>query len=52
MTPGVYDFVVAGNGFGHTRLKFAVVAGAKLPLRRCRWRPNLASAALGRDGRG
>ncbi|MEU8251523.1 M36 family metallopeptidase [Nonomuraea sp. NPDC048916] len=32
MTPGVYDFVVAGNGFGHTRLKFAVVGGVKLPL--------------------
>ncbi|WP_101783323.1 M36 family metallopeptidase [Nonomuraea indica] len=32
MTPGLYDFVVAGNGFGHTRLKFAVLPGVKLPL--------------------
>ena len=32
MTPGIYDFVVTGNGFGHTRLKFAVVGGVKLPL--------------------
>ncbi|MGW7483840.1 M36 family metallopeptidase [Nonomuraea muscovyensis] len=32
MTPGLYDFVVAGNGFGHTRLKFAVAPGVKLPL--------------------
>jgi hypothetical protein len=32
MTPGLYDFVVTGNGFGHTRLKFAVLPGVKLPL--------------------
>ncbi|WP_223166803.1 M36 family metallopeptidase [Nonomuraea sp. SYSU D8015] len=32
MTPGVYDFVVAGSGFGHKRLKFAVLPGVKLPL--------------------
>ncbi|GGO66900.1 M36 family metallopeptidase [Nonomuraea cavernae] len=32
MTPGVYDFVVTGDGFGHTRLKFVVVGGVKLPL--------------------
>lgn len=32
MTPGLYDFVVVGNGFGHTRVKFAVLPGVKLPL--------------------
>ena len=32
MTPGVYDFVVAGDGFGHRRLKFVVVGGVTLPL--------------------
>lgn len=32
MTPGAYDFVVAGPGFGHTRVKAVVVPGAKLPL--------------------
>ncbi|WP_240197727.1 M36 family metallopeptidase [Nonomuraea lactucae] len=32
MTPGLYDFVVTGNGFGHTRLKYAVVGGVTLPL--------------------
>ena len=29
MTPGVYDFVVTGNGFGHTRIKYAVLPGAE-----------------------
>ncbi|NRQ35316.1 peptidase M36 [Nonomuraea sp. NN258] len=32
MTPGLYDFVVTGNGFGHSRLKYAVVPGVKLPF--------------------
>ncbi|MEW9548204.1 M36 family metallopeptidase [Nonomuraea sp. NPDC050783] len=32
MTPGVHDFVVAGSGFGHRRLTFAVLPGVKLPL--------------------
>ncbi|MGI5270208.1 M36 family metallopeptidase [Nonomuraea sp. CA-218870] len=32
MTPGVYDFVVTGNGFGHTRLKGVVAPGVTLPL--------------------
>ncbi|MGP3911676.1 M36 family metallopeptidase [Nonomuraea sp. 10N515B] len=46
MTPGVYDFVVAGNGFGHRRLKFAVLPGVKLPLPLALPR-NHASAASG-----
>ncbi|MGW4790886.1 M36 family metallopeptidase [Nonomuraea sp. NPDC004297] len=32
MTPGVYDFVVTGAGFGHKRGKFVVVPGVTLPL--------------------
>ncbi|MFI7633048.1 M36 family metallopeptidase [Nonomuraea sp. NPDC049400] len=46
MTPGVYSFVVTGNGFGHTRLKYAVVGGVTLPLPLPLTR-NLASAAGG-----
>jgi hypothetical protein len=46
MTPGLYDFVVAGSGFGHKRLKFAVLPGVKLPLPLALPR-NHASAANG-----
>ncbi|MFI7700283.1 M36 family metallopeptidase [Nonomuraea sp. NPDC049480] len=46
MTPGVYDFVAAGSGFGHKRLKFAVLPGVKLPLPLLLTR-NHASAASG-----
>ncbi|UBU16009.1 M36 family metallopeptidase [Nonomuraea gerenzanensis] len=46
MTPGLYDFVVVGAGFGHKRLKYAVVPGVKLPLPLVLSR-NLASAANG-----
>ncbi|MFG1685844.1 M36 family metallopeptidase [Nonomuraea sp. NPDC049269] len=51
MTPGLYDFVVAGNGFGHTRLKFPVLGGAKLPLPLPLSR-NLASATAGATASG
>ncbi|MEU8200212.1 M36 family metallopeptidase [Streptosporangium sp. NPDC049046] len=51
MTPGVYDFVVVGNGFGHTRVKFAVLPGVKLPLPLALPK-NLASAALGATATG
>ena len=51
MTPGVYDFLVTGNGFGHTRLKYAVVGGLKLPLP-LPLSPNLASAAAGATASG
>ncbi|GAA3533887.1 hypothetical protein GCM10022419_011510 [Nonomuraea rosea] len=46
MTPGAYDFVVAGNGFGHTRFKYVVLPGIQLPLPLPLTR-NLASAAGG-----
>ncbi|MGN9841157.1 M36 family metallopeptidase [Nonomuraea sp. H19] len=46
MTPGVYDFVVAGSGYGHARLKFAVLPGVTLPLPLALPR-NHASAASG-----
>ncbi|MFI6453857.1 M36 family metallopeptidase [Streptosporangium amethystogenes] len=51
MTPGVYDFVVTGNGFGHTRVKFAVLPGVKLPLPLAVPK-NVASAALGATATG
>ncbi|GAA2205382.1 hypothetical protein GCM10009850_008440 [Nonomuraea monospora] len=51
MTPGLYDFVVAGAGFGHRRLKYAVVPGVKLPLPLPLSR-NLASAASGATATG
>ncbi|MGW0810190.1 M36 family metallopeptidase [Nonomuraea sp. NPDC002799] len=51
MTPGVYDFVVAGNGFGHKRLTYAVVPGVKLPLPLLLSR-NHASAASGATASG
>ncbi|MEU5860260.1 M36 family metallopeptidase [Nonomuraea sp. NPDC047529] len=51
MTPGTYRFVVAGAGFGHTRLTFPVVAGVKLPLPLSPPR-NLASAAAGATATG
>ncbi|WP_235854355.1 M36 family metallopeptidase [Nonomuraea aridisoli] len=51
MTPGVYDFVVAGAGFGHKRLKYAVLPGVKLPLPLPLTR-NLASAANGATATG
>ncbi|MFC4006034.1 M36 family metallopeptidase [Nonomuraea purpurea] len=51
MTPGVYDFVVAGSGFGHKRLTFAVLPGVKLPLPLPLTR-NLASAAGGASASG
>ncbi|SEF79277.1 Fungalysin metallopeptidase (M36) [Nonomuraea solani] len=51
MTPGVYDFVVAGAGFGHKRLKFAVLPGLKLPLPLSLTR-NHASAANGATAAG
>ncbi|MGV9384423.1 M36 family metallopeptidase [Nonomuraea sp. NPDC003707] len=51
MTPGVYSFIVAGNGFGHTRLKFVVVGGVQLPLPLPLTR-NLASAAGGATAAG
>ncbi|GAA4222288.1 hypothetical protein FHR32_003963 [Streptosporangium album] len=51
MAPGLYDFVVAGNGFGHTRVKFAVLPGVKLPLPLPLSR-NHASAALGATAAG
>ncbi|GAA2994431.1 M36 family metallopeptidase [Streptosporangium longisporum] len=51
MTPGLYDFVVAGNGYGHTRLKYAVLPGVKLPLP-VSVPKNLASAALGATAAG
>lgn len=51
MTPGAYDFVVAGNGFGHTRVKFAVLPGLTLPLPLAVPK-NLASAALGATATG
>ncbi|MFG1704438.1 M36 family metallopeptidase [Nonomuraea sp. M3C6] len=51
MTPGVYDFVAAGNGFGHARLKFVVVPGVTLPLPLALTR-NLASAAGGATATG
>ncbi len=46
MTPGQYDFVVVGAGFGHKRLKYAVIPGVKLPLPLALTR-NHASAANG-----
>ncbi|PRX69545.1 fungalysin metallopeptidase (M36) [Nonomuraea fuscirosea] len=46
MTPGQYDFVVVGAGFGHKRLKYAVLPGVKLPLPLALTR-NHASAANG-----
>ncbi|MEU9835473.1 M36 family metallopeptidase [Streptosporangium sp. NPDC048047] len=51
MTPGVYDFVVTGAGYGHTRVKFAVLPGVKLPLP-LPLPKNLASAALGATASG
>ncbi|WP_219463396.1 M36 family metallopeptidase [Nonomuraea rhizosphaerae] len=46
LTPGIYDAVVAGNGFGHSRQKLVVVGGVSLPLILPLTR-NLASAASG-----
>ncbi|MEZ7126967.1 M36 family metallopeptidase [Nonomuraea sp. AD125B] len=51
MTPGVYDFVVAGAGFGHRRLTFAVLPGVTLPLALPLTR-NLAAAASGATASG
>ncbi|WP_328814314.1 M36 family metallopeptidase [Nonomuraea cypriaca] len=51
MTPGIYDFVVAGAGFGHKRTKFVVVPGVKLPLPLLLTR-NHASAASGATATG
>ncbi|WP_307845205.1 M36 family metallopeptidase [Planomonospora sp. ID67723] len=46
MTPGLYDFLVVGNGYGHTRVKYAVLPGVTLPLP-LPLAKNLASASLG-----
>ncbi|MEV0614177.1 M36 family metallopeptidase [Nonomuraea sp. NPDC050404] len=46
MTPGLYDFVVAGAGFGHKRIKYAVLPGITLPLPLAMTR-NHASASNG-----
>ncbi|MEV0995948.1 M36 family metallopeptidase [Nonomuraea sp. NPDC050202] len=51
MTPGLYDFVVAGAGFGHKRLKYAVLPGVELPLPLALSR-NHASAASGATATG
>ncbi|MGP4099578.1 M36 family metallopeptidase [Nonomuraea sp. KM90] len=51
MTPGLYDFVVAGAGFGHRRLKYAVVPGITLPVPLALTR-NHASAASGATATG
>ncbi|WP_307827386.1 M36 family metallopeptidase [Planomonospora sp. ID82291] len=51
MTPGLYDFVVVGNGYGHTRVRFAVLPGVTLPLPLSPAK-NLASAALGATATG
>lgn len=51
MTPGLYDFVVAGAGFGHKRLKYAVLPGVTLPLPLALSR-NHASAASGASATG
>ncbi|MFC7106163.1 M36 family metallopeptidase [Nonomuraea rubra] len=51
MTPGLYDFVVAGAGFGHRRLKYAVLPGVTLPLPLALSR-NHASAASGASATG
>ncbi|SDJ27587.1 Fungalysin metallopeptidase (M36) [Nonomuraea maritima] len=51
MTPGRYDFVVTGDGFGHKRLTFVVLPGVKLPLPLPLTR-NLASAANGATATG
>jgi hypothetical protein len=51
MTPGSYDFVVVGNGFGHTRVKATVRPGLKLPLP-LPLAKNYASAALGATAAG
>ncbi|MEV4806335.1 M36 family metallopeptidase [Nonomuraea sp. NPDC049421] len=51
MTPGVYDFVVTGPGFGHRRLTYAVVPGVELPLPLALPR-NHASAASGATATG
>ncbi|MFC5823919.1 M36 family metallopeptidase [Nonomuraea insulae] len=51
MTPGVYDFIVAGAGFGHQRLKYAVLPGVRLPLPLALSR-NQASAANGATATG
>ncbi|MEV0823065.1 M36 family metallopeptidase [Nonomuraea rubra] len=51
MTPGLYDFVVAGAGFGHKRLEYAVLPGVTLPLPLALSR-NHASAASGASATG
>ncbi|MGR6922193.1 M36 family metallopeptidase [[Actinomadura] parvosata] len=51
MTPGLYDFLVVGAGFGHKRLKYAVVPGVRLPLPLALPR-NHASAANGATATG
>ncbi|SDH06324.1 M36 family metallopeptidase [Nonomuraea jiangxiensis] len=51
MTPGVYDFIAVGNGFGHKRLDFVVLPGVKLPLPLALSR-NHASAANGATATG
>ncbi|HEX4818537.1 MAG TPA: M36 family metallopeptidase [Nonomuraea sp.] len=51
MTPGLYDFIVAGSGFGHTRFTSAVIPGVKLPLPLPLGR-NHASAANGATAAG
>ncbi|MFJ2030347.1 M36 family metallopeptidase [Streptosporangium sp. NPDC087985] len=51
MTPGQYDFVVVGDGFGHTRVKFTVRPGVTLPMP-LPLAKNHASAALGATATG
>ncbi|GAA3444088.1 M36 family metallopeptidase [Planomonospora venezuelensis] len=51
MTPGLYDFLVVGEGYGHTRVKFAVLPGVTLPLPLALPK-NLASTALGATATG
>lgn len=51
MTPGVYDLLVTGDGFGHTRLKGVVLPGVTLPLPLALTR-NHASAASGATATG
>lgn len=51
LTPGRYDFLVVGGGYGHTRVRLAVRPGAKLPVAPPLTR-NHASAALGATAAG
>ncbi|GHE42950.1 hypothetical protein GCM10017673_51530 [Streptosporangium violaceochromogenes] len=51
MTPGRYDFLVVGKGFGHTRVRFTVRPGTTSPLPLSP-QVNHASAALGATAAG